>query len=85
MPIVSPLFFYPWRGLDFLKGAWEWLRLILRYKSIQRRVRADPSWASYTDASPRPSSPKAPDQFVQDFAEKIPATYGAPRRVATAS
>jgi hypothetical protein len=85
MPIVSPVAFYSWRSFDFLKGVWRWLRLVRHYKVIQRRVKADPLWADYTDASLRPSSPNVPDPFVQDFADKIPSTYGAPKRVATAS
>jgi hypothetical protein len=85
MPIVNPLSFYIWRSFDFLKGALGWLRLVLHYRRIQRRVKADPLYASYTDDSLRLSSPDIPDKFVQDFADKIPATYGAPKWAAVAS
>jgi hypothetical protein len=84
MPIVHSLAFYAWRSYDFLRGASQWLRLIARYKSIQRRVQSDPLRKSYIDDSLRPFSPNVQDQFVQDFADKIPATYGAPKRQAVA-
>jgi hypothetical protein len=84
MPIVNPLAFYAWRSYDFLKGASQWLRLVARHNSIQRRVLADPLRASYTDDSLQPFSLDVQDQFVQDFADKIPATYGAPKRHAVA-
>jgi hypothetical protein len=85
MPIVNPLAFYTWRSFDFLKGALQWLRLVAHYKSIQRRVQADPLRASYIDDSLRPLSPEVHDKFVRDFADKIPATYGAPKRHAVAN
>lgn len=84
MPILSPAIFYPWRGFDFLRSTWRWLRLFLRYRRIQRGVRADPLLASYTDVALRSSSPEAPDKLVQEFSDKIPRTYGAPKRVASA-
>ena len=80
MPIINPVLFYPWRSVDFLKSLWRWWRLAMRYRRIQRRVKANPFWANYTDASLRPASSEGLDQFVQDFAAKIPMTYGAPKR-----
>ncbi len=77
---VNPLLFYPWRVLDSLRRASQWTRLILRYRRLQRAVKADPSYARYIDAALRPLSPENPDQFVSDFADKILPTYGAPTR-----
>lgn len=84
MPIANPLSFYTWRSFHLLKGTLAWLRLVWHYRRIQRRVKADPLYASYTDDSLRRPSPDIPDKFVQDFADKIPATYGAPKRAAVA-
>ena len=83
MPIVNPLAFYPWRALDFVKVAANWAALALRYRAILRRVLADKDGAAYVDESLRP--PTEADQnadFVTAFADKIPDTYGAPKREA---
>jgi radical SAM superfamily enzyme YgiQ (UPF0313 family) len=81
MPAVNPLVFYPWRALDFAKVAAKWAALALRYRAILRRVLADKDGAAYVDESLRP--PTEADQnadFVTAFADKIPDTYGAPKR-----
>jgi radical SAM superfamily enzyme YgiQ (UPF0313 family) len=83
MPVVNPLVFYPWRALDFAKVAANWAALALRYRAILRRVLADKDGAAYVDESLRP--PTEADQnadFVTAFADKIPDTYGAPKREA---
>src|SRR5205085_4741477 len=38
MPIVNPLFFYPWRIVEFLTAAARWIRLARRYRAIMQRV-----------------------------------------------
>ena len=43
MPIVNPLVFYPWRAYDALRAAGQWLRRMLRYRRILKRVVADPA------------------------------------------
>ena len=79
MPIVNPLVFYPWRALDFLKVAAQWLRLMRRYRSIKARVVADPASRSYIDEALRPYAGRnEPDHLVEIFADKIPKTHGAP-------
>ena len=81
LPIVNPLVFYPWRAYDFAKVAGKWAALALRYRAILRRVLADKEGAAYLDESLRP--PTEADQnadFVTVFADKIPDTYGAPKR-----
>jgi radical SAM superfamily enzyme YgiQ (UPF0313 family) len=81
-PIVNPIAFYPWRALDALKVAANWAALLLRYRSILRRVLADKQGASYIDESLRASNgdPEQNADFVAAFADKIPHTHGAPKR-----
>ena len=69
--IVNPIAFYPWRAIDFLKTACQWLRLVRRYRRIMARVVADPSSASHTDEAVRPHTERGePDHFVEMFATK---------------
>jgi hypothetical protein len=83
MPIVNPLLFYPWRFFDFLNVASQWLRRILRYRRIMRRVMADPASRSHFDEALRPHTGEGEtDHFVEVFADKIPHTHGAPVRAA---
>src|SRR5271165_1442140 len=81
LPLVNPLVFYPWRAFDFLKVAANWLALAMRYRAICRRVIADKTAAGYTDEALRPSTEiDHSHDFVAAYADKIPDTYGAPRR-----
>ncbi|MFZ3310876.1 MAG: radical SAM protein, partial [Xanthobacteraceae bacterium] len=85
MRIVSPVAFYPWRALDFLKTTSQWLRLVWRYRRIMTRVVADPAASAYTDeALQLHTGTGATDHFVEVFADKIPHTHGAPARAPTA-
>ncbi|HUK10942.1 MAG TPA: radical SAM protein [Stellaceae bacterium] len=81
MPIVHPLLFHPWRTFDFMRTVWRWGRLYFRHQAIARRVLADPATRSYTDRALQTSAGDAamPD-LVEVFSDKIPNTYGAPRR-----
>ena len=87
MPIVNPVVFYPWRAVNFLKVAAQWLRLAMRYRGIMRRVVADASNAAYVDEAMRVSTGEDADNadFVTAFADKIPHTHGAPKRQAAVS
>jgi hypothetical protein len=79
LPIVNPLVFYPWRAVDFLKVAWQWLRLFLRYRRIKARVVADLAARNYFDEALRTCAAEGEtDHFVEVFADKIPHTHGAP-------
>jgi radical SAM superfamily enzyme YgiQ (UPF0313 family) len=81
MPIVNPLVFYPWRAYDALRGAGQWLRRMLRYRRILKRVVADPATYTYFDEAMQPVTGDSPDHFVEVFADKIPKTHGAPTPV----
>jgi radical SAM superfamily enzyme YgiQ (UPF0313 family) len=81
MPIVNPLVFYPWRAYDALRAAGQWLRRILRYRRILKRVVADPATYTYFDEAMQPVTGDSPDHFVEVFADKIPKTHGAPTPV----
>jgi hypothetical protein len=78
MPIVNPLVFYPWRAYDALRAAGQWLRRMLRYRRILKRVVADPAAYTYFDEAMQPVTGDSPDHFVEVFADKIPKTHGAP-------
>jgi hypothetical protein len=79
MPIVNPLLFYPWRAFDFTRIAAQWLRRILRYRRIMKRVVADPASRHHFDEALRPHTGAGEvDHFVEVFADKIPHTHGAP-------
>jgi hypothetical protein len=81
LPIVNPLAFYPWRALDFVKVAANWLILAARYRAILRRVLAEKG-AAYFDESLRSSNGDAEQNadFVTAFADQIPDTHGAPKK-----
>ena len=81
LPVLNPLVFYPWRAWDFLSVAGKWASLALRYRAILRRVLADKDGAAYVDEALKPATEvdRAHD-FVAGYADKIPDTYGAPKR-----
>jgi hypothetical protein len=82
MPIENPLVFYPWRAYDFLKGAAAWGALALRHRRMRKRIQRDPRSADYIDESLRVTTEGSnrPDEFMEVYADKIPATHGAPKR-----
>jgi hypothetical protein len=83
MPIRSPFVVYPWRAVDFVRNASQWLRLMWRYRRIMARVVADPASRTHFDEALRPHTvPGETDHFVEVFADKIPHTHGAPVRAA---
>ena len=81
MPIINPLVFYPWRVYGALRVAGQWLRRMLRYRRILKRVVADPATYTYFDEAMQPVTGDSPDHFVEVFADKIPKTHGAPTAV----
>jgi hypothetical protein len=81
MKVVNPLIFYPWRAYDFLTMATAWGRRVLRYRRIMKKVAADPNALTYVDEALAPTvGDPGQDHFVQVFADKIPDTYGAPKK-----
>ena len=53
----------------------------MRYRAILRRVLADQTGATYVDEALRPATEADQNaDFVTAFADKIPDTYGAPKR-----
>ena len=81
LPVVNPLVFYPWRAWDFLSVAGKWAALALRYRAILRRVLADKDGAAYMDEALKPATEVDHEHdFVAGYADKIPDTYGAPKR-----
>jgi radical SAM superfamily enzyme YgiQ (UPF0313 family) len=84
MPIVNPLVFYSLRAVEFVTVVARWLSVGLRYHRIKKRVVADPSSRTYVDDATRvlPVEQADNDELVAFFADKIPDTYGAPKRQA---
>src|SRR5262249_2194528 len=82
MPIVNPLIFYPVRAAEFASVVVQWLTVGWRYHRIKKRVVEDPSSKTYVDAATRPVSIEEAenDELVTFFADKIPDTYGAPKK-----
>ena len=82
MPIVNPLIFYPVRAVEFVSAVAQWLTVGWRYHSIKKRVLTDPAHKSYVDDATRPVTIEDVDhdELVAAFADKIPDTYGAPKR-----
>jgi radical SAM superfamily enzyme YgiQ (UPF0313 family) len=78
MKIVNPLIFYPWRVVDFLTVLGKWVRKVIRYRGIMKRVKNDPASATYTDLALTPIVAGAEDHFVQHYVDKLPHTHGAP-------
>ena len=82
MPIVNPLIFYPVRAVEFVSVIAQWLTVGWRYHSIKKRILADPAHKDYVDDATRPVTLQDVDhdELVAAFADKIPDTYGAPKR-----
>jgi radical SAM superfamily enzyme YgiQ (UPF0313 family) len=87
MPIVNPLIFYPVRAVEFVSVVAQWLTVGWRYHSIKKRVLADPANKTYVDEATHPFTPEETenDELVAAFADKIPDTYGAPKKHAVAA
>jgi radical SAM superfamily enzyme YgiQ (UPF0313 family) len=87
MPIVNQLIFYPVRAVEFVSVVVKWLTVGWRYHSIKKRVLADPDHKSYLDDATRPVvlEDMENDELVVAFADKIPDTYGAPKKHAVAA
>jgi pyruvate-formate lyase-activating enzyme len=87
MPIVNPLIFYPVRAVEFVSVVAQWLTVGWRYHRIKKRVIEDPASKTYVDDATRPVSidEMENDELVAAFADKIPDTYGAPKKHAVAA
>ena len=87
MPIVNPLIFYPVRAVEFVSVVAQWLNVGWRYHRIKKRVIEDPASKTYVDDATRPVSidEMENDELVAAFADKIPDTYGAPKKHAVAA
>ena len=81
LPVVNPVLFYPWRAWDFVSVAGKWGALARRYRRILARVLTDKNGAAYIDEALKPSvEVDHAHDFVAAYADKIPDTYGAPKR-----
>jgi hypothetical protein len=82
LPIVNPLIFYPVRAVEFVSVVAQWLTVGWRYHRIKKRIVQDPASKTYVDDATRPAliEDAETDELVVAFADKIPDTYGAPKR-----
>ena len=80
--VVNPLIFYPVRAVEFVSVVAQWLTVGWRYHRIKKRVIEDPASKTYVDDATRPTTVEEAenDELVAAFADKIPDTYGAPKR-----
>ena len=78
LPIESVFAFYPRRVVEQTVTIGRWLALAAKYRRIMKRVMADPNAKAYTDLALSPTAPETLPDFVQDYADKIPQTHGAP-------
>ncbi len=53
-PLENPLVFYPKRLWEIIRDHGRFLKLVLQYANIRRRVKADPNRKQYTDLSLTP-------------------------------
>ncbi len=79
LPRVPALVFYPWRAFDIARNLSLWGAFYWRFWRLQRRVAKDPRRLEYTDSSLQATVGEA--DFVEAFADAIPNTHGAPKRV----
>ncbi|MGC9956475.1 B12-binding domain-containing radical SAM protein [Roseiarcus sp.] len=87
LPVVNPLIFYPVRAVEFVSVVAQWLTVGWRYHRIKKRIIEDPASKTYVDDATRPVSidEMENDELVAAFADKIPDTYGAPKKHAVAA
>ena len=83
MPIVNPLIFLSLAHLRLPQGrGGVGLARRLRHRRMRKRIQHDPRSADYIDESLRVTTEGSnrPDEFMEVYADKIPATHGAPKR-----
>jgi radical SAM superfamily enzyme YgiQ (UPF0313 family) len=70
------------RAVEFVSVVAQWLTVGWRYHRIKKRVVQDPASKTYVDDATRPAliEDAENDELVVAFADKIPDTYGAPKR-----
>jgi radical SAM superfamily enzyme YgiQ (UPF0313 family) len=78
LPRESPLIFYPRRAVEVAVELTRWAWLAVSIRALRKRIAADPEALHYSDEALQAGM--AVDHFVETFAEKIPKTYGAPKR-----
>jgi hypothetical protein len=86
MRIPHALLFYPWRALDCVETAAQWLHLYWRYRRMMARVAAAPNASTYSDSALRPPTGSGePDDLIRAFADKIPRIHGASESLSAAT
>ncbi|MEQ9642986.1 MAG: radical SAM protein [Alphaproteobacteria bacterium] len=81
LPIENPLLFYPRRAWEIVQTHYQWARLFLAYRAIQKRIEADPAAKEYDDISLHPVSEAEENalDLMTEHGDAIPHTHGAPR------
>jgi pyruvate-formate lyase-activating enzyme len=78
MPLESPLVFHPRRAADMFVSLVRWATLAVRLRRLRKRIEHDPLARGYIDEALLPPVVDKVDNFVEQFADKIPHTHGAP-------
>jgi hypothetical protein len=70
-----------------LSTQYAWLRLLMKYKKIREKVKADPEAKNYTDIALTPTSDEEEldTELMQTHIGALPNTYGAPKSKQTAA
>ena len=74
-PIESPFVFYPRWLRDFLSSQWGFLKLVLKFAPVRRRIKNDPSARGYTDLALTP--PTAHDRIELELLTQSPSAKAA--------
>jgi radical SAM family protein len=78
MPLESPLIFYPRRAVEMTVSMARWATLAFRLRRLRKQIERDPEGRNYMDEALTPLAPGRLDHFVEQYADKIPHTHGAP-------
>ena len=79
MPIVNPLSFYLWRGIEVATIAVRWVRHVVHYRRMAAQIMNDPANKHYVDEALRstPDESAQTADLIQVFAGKFPRRTGS--------
>jgi hypothetical protein len=78
MKLENPLVFHAKRAVEMSVATVRWASLAIRLRRLRKQIERDPLARSYTDEALQPPIADKLDHFVEQFADKIPHTHGAP-------
>jgi hypothetical protein len=78
LPLENPLLFYPRWLWDFLSSQWGFLKLVLKFAPVRRRIKSDPRAREYTDLALTP--PAGQDRIELELLTQTPSAKAAALR-----